>query len=77
MDPQNGTLSFIGHQTEGIKTPRNFSIDPTGQFLVVANQDADTVIVFRIDLETGALRPTGTSVDLGMPVCVKFLARGK
>ena len=38
IDPTQGTLTLIGHQKDGIKVPRNFNIDPTGRFLVVANQ---------------------------------------
>ncbi len=72
VDPQQGTLGFVEHECQDIKTPRNFNVDPTGRFCLVANQDADSVVVFRIDAETGALDPTGHSVTLKRPVCVRF-----
>jgi 6-phosphogluconolactonase len=57
----------------GGKTPRNFRIDPTGTWLLAAHQDSNNVVEFKIDPQTGALTPTGVSVTVGSPVCVKFL----
>ncbi len=73
IDSATGKLTAVGHQGQGIKTPRNFGIDPTGRYLLAANQDSDSVIVFRINQSTGQLEPTGVSVSVGTPVCVKFL----
>jgi 6-phosphogluconolactonase len=68
-----GRLTAVGQvPTEG-KTPRNFRIDPTGNFLLAANQDSDSVVVFTINQQTGMLQPTGQKVDVGKPVCVKFV----
>jgi 6-phosphogluconolactonase len=75
IDPAKGTLTFVEHETAGIKTPRNFNIDPTGKFCLVANQDGDSVIVFRINVTTGALEPTEHKVSVGKPVCIRFLPR--
>jgi 6-phosphogluconolactonase len=73
IDSATGKLTAAGHQGQGIKTPRNFGIDPTGNYLLVANQSGDSVIVFRINQSTGQLEPTGSTVEVGAPVCVKFL----
>jgi 6-phosphogluconolactonase len=67
-------LTLVGHQKEGIKTPRNFNVDPTGKWLLVANQGSNSIVVFAIDPKTGALKPTDQRVKVGAPVCVKFLA---
>ncbi len=75
FDAATGKLTAAGHQGAGIKTPRNFGIDPTGTFLLVANQDGDSVLVFRIDPKTGALTPTENKIEIGAPVCLKFLAK--
>jgi 6-phosphogluconolactonase len=53
--------------------PRNFGIDPTGTYLLVANQGSNSVLVFRIDQKSGALTPTGGRAEVPTPVCVKFL----
>ena len=66
----DGSLSALGHtETQG-KTPRDFAIDPTDTFLIVGNQDSDTVVTFRIDRETGDLEPTGHIVEVPSPVCI-------
>jgi 6-phosphogluconolactonase len=75
IDEKTGELTAAGHQASGIKTPRNFGIDPTGKFMLVANQDGDSILVFRIDPKTGALQGTGAKVEVGKPVCVKFVSK--
>ena len=74
VDPKSGELTAVGHQSAGVKTPRNFAIEPTGQFMLVANQSGGNVIVFRIDPITGLLVPTDSSVRVDSPVCVRFAA---
>ena len=73
IDSARGTLTFVEHETAGIKTPRNFNIDPTGKFCLVANQNGDSVVVFRIDRRTGALNPTRHKIPVSSPVCIRFL----
>ncbi len=73
VDEATGKLTAIGHQSTEGKTPRNFGIDPTGAYLLAANQDTDNVVVFRIDAGSGKLQPTGQSIRVPMPVCVKFM----
>jgi len=60
--------------TQG-KTPRGFGIDPAGGFLVAGNQNSGTVVIFRIDQQTGGLTPTGTTLQVGSPVSVVFSKR--
>ena len=55
------------------KHPRNFAIDPTGRFLLVANRDTDNIVVFAIDPVTGLLKATGKEMQVPNPVCLKFL----
>jgi 6-phosphogluconolactonase len=56
------------------KTPRNFSIDPTGKFLLAANQESNNIVIFRIDPTTGALSPNGEVTEVPAPVCMTFVA---
>jgi 6-phosphogluconolactonase len=74
IDPQTGKLTAIEHVSTQGKTPRNFGIDPTGRFLLAANQNSNSVVVFRIDPQTGRLTATGRTLEVGAPVCVKFVA---
>ena len=73
IDPA-GMLRIDGHTPTGGRTPRNFNIDPTGAYLIAANERSNNLVVFRIDQQSGKLTPTGQKVDVGAPVCVKFLA---
>lgn len=73
VDANTGKLTAVGHQSTGGKTPRNFGIDPTGAYVLAANQGSDNITVFRVDATTGKLNPTGQSVEVPVPVCVKFL----
>jgi 6-phosphogluconolactonase len=73
IDSNSGELHVVGHQSAGIKTPRNFAIEPSGKFMLVANQSGGNVIVFRIDQDTGELTPTPTSIAVSSPVCIKFM----
>ncbi|HEX8020938.1 lactonase family protein, partial [Mucilaginibacter sp.] len=63
---------FVARQSTYGKNPRDFAIDPTGKFLIVANQNSDNMWVFKIDQNTGKLSQTGIKVDIGNPVCLKF-----
>jgi 6-phosphogluconolactonase len=74
IDGAKGTLKLIGEFPTMGKTPRNFAIDPTGRFLLAANQESSNVVVFRIDATTGRLTPTGEVVEVPAPVCVTFVA---
>ena len=73
VDPSNGELSLIGHESTRGKIPRNFEVHPSGEFLAAANQDSDNVVMFRIDPHTGELTPTGKIVEAGTPICVRFM----
>jgi 6-phosphogluconolactonase len=74
IDKAKGTLTSLGNTSTQGQTPRNFRIDPTGTWLIAANQDSGNVFVYRIDTGTGKLAPTGQEVAVPFPVCVKFVA---
>lgn len=74
FDEQTGKLKLVQNQGEGIDTPRNFAVDPTGAYVLVANQATDNVIVFKVNQDTGELTPTDVKIEVGTPVCVKYLA---
>jgi 6-phosphogluconolactonase len=73
VDQETGMLALVGHQSVKGKTPRGFAIDPTGTFLLVANQGTDQVITFRIDPSSGKLIDIGIETSVPAPVCIKFL----
>ena len=74
IDPKSGRLSYVEHESTQGNGPRAFGIDPTGRYLLAANQRSDSVVVFNIDGQTGRLTPTGHTIPIGQPACVKFIA---
>lgn len=73
VDPKKGTLTPIEYVPAEGKIPRNFAIDPSGQWLLAANQDSNTVITLRIDRDSGRLTRTGQSIEVKSPAMVDFL----
>jgi 6-phosphogluconolactonase len=72
IDASSGQLTAMQQVSTGGDWPRNFAFDPTGQFLLVANQRSDSILSFRVDGESGRLTPTGETVQLPSPVCIRF-----
>ena len=72
-----GKLVFVGSQSTLGKTPRNFAIDPSGKFLLVANQETDDIYVFKRDLATGLLTKTAHKINVGAPVFLNFVSTKK
>ncbi len=73
ISPATGMLKAIGYEPVLGKAPRNFNFDPSGNFLLVANQDTDEVVVFKRNKQTGLLKDTGERIKAGNPVCVKWI----
>ena len=73
VDPATGKLTLVGHQSTQGQTPRNFAIDSTSTFLLVANKDSGTIVSFRINSNTGELSPTGQVTEIAVPMCIQFL----
>jgi 6-phosphogluconolactonase len=69
---KDGKLTLVENVLTKGKTPRSFKIDPTGGYLLAANQDTSNIFVFRIDPKTGKLTDTGKSIDSPIPVCIQF-----
>jgi len=72
---EKGLLHFIALQSTYGKTPRNFTIDPSNQFLLVANQNSDNIVLFKRDIATGLLQQTGVEIKVGSPVCLKMIEK--
>jgi 6-phosphogluconolactonase len=66
----DGKLSTLKHiSTEG-NWPRNFAFDPSGKFILVANQRSNNITIFRI--ENGIPVFTGKELNIPAPVCIEF-----
>jgi 6-phosphogluconolactonase len=75
VDASNGHIHEVGRQSSLGKSPREFAIDPTGNWLIVGNQLSDTVYVFKRDPQTGLLDPNPKQhFELGSPVDFKLVS---
>jgi 6-phosphogluconolactonase len=68
----DGRLTPVQQISSGGHWPRNFALDPTGRFLLAANQHSNSIVSFRVDPSTGRLTPTGESIQVASPACVHF-----
>jgi len=71
-DPATGSLTPIGPSSCGGKTPRNFVLDPTERWMLVANQDSNQISVFARNAESGTLAKEGKSFAAATPMCILF-----
>ncbi len=75
IDLETGMIQIAGFQpTLGVH-PRNFTIDPDGNFLLVANRDSDEVVIFKIDKKTGLLDDSKKRIKVSKPVCLKWITK--
>ena len=73
FDPITESLSFIAsYPTEGL-TPRDFTIDASGKWLLVAHQDSDTISIFNVNSYNGTLSFHKTVNNIESPVCLAWL----
>lgn len=75
IDQKTGKLNFITNQSTLGRTPRNFTLHPSGNFLIAANQNSDSIVVFKKDRKTGLLTDTGHGISVGNPVCLKWIEK--
>jgi 6-phosphogluconolactonase (cycloisomerase 2 family) len=68
-----GELTFVADEWTRGNYPRSFSFDPSGRFLYCCSQRGDTVAVFRVDRDSGALAFTGHYAPVGNPSMIVFL----
>lgn len=72
IDGSSGMLTLIEIEAEAVAWPRNFAISSSGDYLLCANRDSDSITFYDIDQDNGTLRFNGNKVDAPKPICVKF-----
>ena len=71
VDPETGKLRLVGREGVRGDWPRNFTLDPSGNYVLVANQKSDNITVFTRDVDKGTLEYTG-QFEIDSPVCLVF-----
>lgn len=75
IDAGSGRLRLIDSTPSGGKIPVHFAIDPSGLWLLTANQDSNNLSVLRRDPATGLLTGPVRQISISLPQCVLFAGR--
>lgn len=67
----DGALQVVGHESVKGEGPRNFSLSPDGDYILVANQYTNSIISFKRDAKTGLLTFVD-EIEAPSPVCILF-----
>jgi 6-phosphogluconolactonase len=69
----DGKLTMIDKSSCGGKRPRHLVVDPSDRWVLVANQDTDTIGVIARDTKTGKLSGDVKTFPLSKPQCLMFV----
>lgn len=70
---EHGSLREIQQRPSEGREPREFAIDPSGRFMLIANQKSDALVLLQRDPDSGLLGETLQTLPMGQPSDVKFL----
>jgi len=73
VDDDSGKLMKVQQRSVEGDHPREFAIDPSGKFLLVANQKSNEIVVIRRDPRSGMLGETVQKLPQAAPSDVKFI----
>jgi 6-phosphogluconolactonase (cycloisomerase 2 family) len=73
INSSNGQLKEVQRRSVEGKEPREFSFDPSGHFMLIANQKSNQIVTVRVDPKTGLLGETVQKVDFDSPSDFRFL----
>jgi len=75
IDPATGHLKELQRRSVDGDHPREFSLDPSGKFLLIANQKSNQIVVVERDSKTGLLGKTVQKLPMDAPSDLKFMVR--
>lgn len=73
VDATNGNLTFVQRVSCGGKTPRHFTLDPSGKWLICGNQDSASVTVFAVNTGNGKLSGPVQTLPIESPMYTLFV----
>jgi len=69
---KDGKIELVEQQSTLGKGPRDFAIDPTGNYLLVGHQYTNDIVIFKRNKTTGKIEDTGKRIELCSPVGLVF-----
>ena len=73
IDPANGKLSSLHRSPCGGKVPRHIALGPKEHWILVANQESNSIAVYRRTPKNGQLSSTGQNFPIQSPQCLLFV----
>ncbi|KWS59846.1 lactonase family protein [Pseudomonas amygdali] len=73
IDQASGKLEEIQRRSLEGKEPREFAFDPTGKFMLFANQKSNQIVTVRRDPQSGMIGDTVQKFDADSPSYLRFL----
>lgn len=75
VDPSHGDLREMQRRSVEGDHPREFGIDPSGGYVLIANQHSNAIVVMQRNVDTGVLGKTVQTFAIDSPSDLKFLTR--
>lgn len=72
IDQSSGALKLTQRISCGGRMPRQFTLDPTGNWLICGNQDSGTLTILKRDSATGQLSGPTQTVSIDAPLFTLF-----
>lgn len=67
IDESTGRLALVEHENTGGDWPRDFTLDLSGNIVLIANERSNNIVTFKRDATTGKLTPTGHVAQVPKP----------
>ena len=71
VSPHDGNIKLLGHQSTYGEWPRNFTLSPNENYVLVANQYTHNIVSFKRNKITGLLSYI-SEIEAPNPVCILF-----
>ncbi len=75
IDPVSGELKALQRRSVEGDHPREFSLDPSGRFVLIANQKSNQIVIIERDMKTGLLGKTVQKLPFDAPSDIRFFLR--
>ncbi|MDI7743393.1 lactonase family protein [Lysinibacillus fusiformis] len=73
VDKETNLLTLVERISSEGDWPRDFSLDPTEEYIVGSNQNSNNLVPYKRNKETGTLTLLKSDIPVPNPVCIKFI----
>jgi len=75
INQTTGKLTTVGYESTRGEVPRNFIIEPSGKYVLIANQASGNIVIFKRNVQTGLLQATGEEIKVPEVSCLQMLKK--